>query len=169
MTSVSATWLRRYDAIQCAGSGSALRGPWLPLPAVRIARVALAVVLALCLSSCERAGAPLPQSQYAQALPGEWQGSVGGAQESIHLAADGSFRAQVQSGGFIGTTLGQGSAGTLRGSWTLQGASITLAVDQASGERPADSSTTSTIVSFNQNQLVLEDAAGALTTFDRAL
>ena len=129
-------------------------------------RALLVVLLAVGLSACERAGTELTEPQYQTALVGDWQGNVGAESESIRFEADGSFSCQLQSNGFIGSTLGQGRKGTVSGSWVLQGDVITLDIDSASSGQPA---TTSTIVSFKQNQLVMKSAGGDTSTFVRAL
>ena len=134
-----------------------------------IVRASLVLLLATGLSSCERAGTSLAESQYRTALVGDWQGNVGEDSESINFEADGSFSCQVRSNGFIGATLGQGSSGTISGAWTLEGNIITLAIDHASQEQPLNLATTSTIVSFNQNQLVVKSDAGETSTFIRAM
>jgi hypothetical protein len=134
-----------------------------------LVRAFLVLLLATGLSSCERAGTSLAEPQYQAALVGDWQGNVGDDSESISFEADGSFSCQVRSNGFIGTTLGQGTTGAIRGSWTLQGNIITLAIDHASQEQPLNLATTSTIVSFNQNQLVVKSDTGETSTFTRVM
>ena len=129
----------------------------------------LVSLLATGLSSCERAGTLLTEPQYRAALVGDWQGNVGDDSESISFKADGSFSCQVRSNGFIGSTLGQGTTGSIRGSWMLQGDIITLTIDNASQEQPLNFATSSTIVSFKQNQLVVKSETGETSTFARVL
>lgn len=127
----------------------------------------LMLMLALGLAGCEREGALLTESQYQGALSGDWSGSVGDEQESISFREDGRFNCKALPTGFISTTLGQGVAGTISGTWTLQGNVINLAIDQTSNEEPLNLATRSTIVTFNQNQLVVKSDSGATSTFIR--
>ena len=129
----------------------------------------LLVLLVLGLSSCERDGAPIPESQYATNLVGDWQGTVGATKESISFRADGGFTALVRPMGFISNTLDQGTTGTIRGTWTVQGKAITLSIDSAEDERLLDRTTTGRIVTFKQNELVVKSASGETSTFLRAL
>jgi hypothetical protein len=134
-----------------------------------ISRVALGLLLVLSINACERKGAELDQSQYQSALVGDWQGSVGGDNESITFHADGRFSSEVLPTGFISTTLDQGVTDTVSGTWMLQGKVINLGIEQASGAQPVDLATSSTIVSFNQNQLVIKSDSGQTSTFIRAM
>lgn len=134
-----------------------------------LVRAFLVLMLAAGLSACERAGTALTEPQYQAALVGDWQGIVGDDSESISFEADGSFKCQMRSNGFISTTLGQGTTGSIRGSWALRGKVITLSIDQASQVQPSNLATTSTIVSFNQNQLVVQSDTGETSTFTRAM
>jgi hypothetical protein len=129
----------------------------------------LLLLLALGLSACERNGASIAEPQYATELVGDWQGTVGGESESISFRADGSFTSQLLQTGFISSTLGQGVAGSISGTWALQGKALTLTIDSAEHERPVNRVTTSTIVSFKQNELVVNSATGGTSTFVRAI
>ena len=141
------------------------RGPRVLKGFLQVSLVLLAVVLA----SCERTGTVLAESQYRAALIGDWQGNVGEESESISFAADGSFSSQLRSNGFIGSTLGQGVTGAVQGAWVLQGAVITMTFDRAGGAQPLNATTHSTIVSFNQNQLLVKADNGETSTFIRAM
>jgi hypothetical protein len=131
-------------------------------------RMSVLLLLALGVAACEQDGALVLESQYDAKLVGDWQGTVAGESESISFRADGSFAAQLQQTGFISTTLGQGVAGSIAGSWEIQGKVITLAIDSAENEQPLNLATTSTILSFKQNELVINSASGT-STFVRAL
>jgi hypothetical protein len=138
-------------------------------PVVFILRWTLILLAAMGLSSCERDGALLPESQYRVALVGDWQGTVESEQESISFLADGKFVCQLVPTGFIGGTLGRGVTGKIRGTWELQGQLISLAIDSDSDVRPQNLATTSTIVSFHQNRLAMKSDAGETAIFLRAL
>ena len=129
----------------------------------------LLALLVLGLSSCERDGASIAESQYAAKLVGEWQGSVGETNETISFRADGGFTSQVRPSGFISNTLDQGTTGTIQGSWTVQGRVITLTIASAENERLLNRTATSTIMTFEQNELVVKSAAGETSTFVRVL
>ena len=126
-------------------------------------------LLALGLAACERNGAIIAAPQYQATLVGDWQGTVGDEQETISFTQDGRFTAQLLRKGFLSNTLGQGEAGTIKGSWVLQGKMITLAIDSTDHVQPLKLATTSTIVSFKQNELVVSSDAGKTSTFFRAL
>ena len=127
------------------------------------------LLLTFGLAGCEQEGALIPEPQYAAELVGAWQGTVAGQNESISFGADGRFTSQLEPTGFISTTLGQGVTGSIDGSWVLQGKMITLSIDSAENDQPLNSATTSTIVSFNENKLVINSAAGGTSTFLRAV
>ena len=127
------------------------------------------LLLTLGIAACEQDGALILESQYDAKLVGDWQGTVAGESESISFRADGSFTSQVQQTGFISTTLGQGVAGSIDGRWDIQGNVITLAIESAENEQPLNLATTSTIVSFKQNELVISSGRGGTSSFVRAL
>ena len=129
----------------------------------------LLVLLAVGLSSCEREGAPIAESQYAATLVGDWQGTVGETKETLSFRADGGFTALVRPMGFISNTLDQGTTGRLQGTWTVQGQVITLRIDSAEDERLLNRTTTSRIMTFKQNELVVKSDKGETSTFLRAL
>tara|TARA_R110002073_G_scaffold151176_3_gene305358 strand:+ start:382 stop:834 length:453 start_codon:yes stop_codon:yes gene_type:complete len=112
----------------------------------------LLLLLAAALSSCEKQGALLSETQYRAALLGEWQGNVGDEIESIIFKADGSFSSHARSNGFIGGTLGQSATGKVHGSWLLAGDVITLSIDHLSNQKALNLSTANTILSFHENQ-----------------
>jgi hypothetical protein len=138
------------------------------LPGLMLAPLLL-TLLALGLSGCERDGASIAESQYAATLVGDWQGSAGETKETIRFRADGRFSARVRPMGFISNTLDQGTTGTIRGTWAVQGKIITLTVDSAENERLLNRTTTSRIMTFQQNELVVKSATGETSTFLRVL
>lgn len=129
-------------------------------------RLLLCGALAVSLSGCTRVE-PIAEANYATAIVGEWQGSVGGESETISLRADGSFRAQLRERGFLSNTLSQGVTGTIRGTWTLAGAVVTLTITTAEDARVANATTTSTIVAMSQDELSLRSANGETSVFRR--
>lgn len=153
--------------VRTAGQASATASALAPLMQ-GVSRVALVALLALPMLACEREGAVLAEAQYQAALVGHWQGNVEGDSESISFQADGRFSSEVLPTGFISTTLDQGVPSTVRGAWTLQGKVITLNIDQANGAPPVNLATTSTIVSFNENKLVVKSDTGQTSTFIRS-
>ena len=132
-------------------------------------RMSVLLLLTLGIAACEQDGALILESQYDAKLVGDWQGTVAGESESISFRADGSFTSQLQQTGFISTTLGQGVAGSIDGRWDIQGNVITLAIESAENEQPLNLATTSTIVSFKQNELVINSGRGGTSSFVRAL
>ena len=127
------------------------------------------LLLAAAEVSCSSNSAPVPESGYAQALVGNWQGTVGDMKETITFKADGKFVSQVRPRGFISNTLGQGTTGTIQGTWTLKDKGITLNITGAENEQLRNKTTSSTILSFTQNQLVVRSASGETSTFLRAV
>ena len=129
----------------------------------------LILLVALGAPSCAPEAAPIAESLYSAKLAGDWQGTVGDMKETISFRADGGFTSQVRPMGFISNTLGQGVTGTIRGTWVIQGKVITLAINSAENEKLLNKTTTSTIESFKQNELVVKSASGETSTFVRVL
>ena len=111
---------------------------------VRLSCVAL--LLALGLAECSSDGAPVAERDYATKIVGQWQGTVGDVNEAITFGA-----------------------GTIRGTWVIQGKSITLKIDSAENERVLNKQTMSTIEAFRPNELVLKSDGGGTATFVRVL
>lgn len=126
----------------------------------------LGPLFALGLMSCAP-DAKIAVADYPATLVGEWQGTVGGTIETIKFFADRTFVAQMRPTGFISNTLGQGVTGNIRGTWTIDAKVVTLKVDSAEHERVINSTTTSTIESFTQGELVVKSDTGTVTTFAR--
>jgi hypothetical protein len=130
-------------------------------------RLLLFTFLFACgLSSCS-SEAPVAEAEYPSKIVGEWQGTVGDNREVISFSADGRFACQLQPLGFIANTLGQGVTGTIRGTWAVDGKSISLNISSAEDERVLNKSTTSTIQSFRTNELKVRSALGETSTFVR--
>jgi hypothetical protein len=117
--------------------------------------------------ACSPEGRPVAEADYAAKLVGDWQGKVGGRNETISFDAGGGFVSLVQPRGFIGLTLGQGVPDTIRGTWVLKGKSITLDIRSTNPEHVLNSATTATIESFKTNELVVKSGAGGTSTFTR--
>ena len=126
-------------------------------------------LFALGLSSCAPDGETVAEAQYAAKIVGDWLGTVGDVKEGISFSADGKFVSQVRPRGFISNTLGQGITGTIRGTWTITGNVISLKIDNAENENVLNKTTTSTIESFKQNELVVRSSNGGASTFVRAI
>ena len=129
--------------------------------------VALLTILAVV--SCTRDSAPVPEAQYRAKIVGDWVGTVGDMKETITFRADGHFVSQLRPMGFISNTLGEGVMGIINGTWVLQGNVITLNIINAENEHLLNKSTSGTIVSLEQNQLVLKSARGDTSMFVRAI
>ena len=91
---------------------------------------------------------------------GNWLGTVGNMKESITFSEGGSFIAQLRPQGFISNTLSQGVTGTIRGTWAINGRTITLKITSAEDERVNNSVTSSTILAFNQDELSMKSDRG---------
>ena len=129
----------------------------------------LALVFVFGLSSCAPDGATVDEAQYAAKIVGDWQGTVADVNETISFSADGRFMSRVRRRGFISNTLGQGITGTIRGTWTIEGNVITLNIDSAENDNVLNKTTTSTIGTFKQNELVVRSSSGETSTFVRAI
>jgi len=127
----------------------------------------LLVTLALGVSSC-RPLKPVAESEYAAKIMGNWIGDVGHMSESMTLNGDGSFIARLRPQGFISNTLSQGATGTIRGTWNIKGKTITLRITSAEDERVKDRVTSSTILTFNQDELSLKSDRDEISTFSRS-
>jgi hypothetical protein len=88
--------------------------------------------------------------------------------ESMTFTADGNFVSNVRPMGFISNTLGQGVTGTIRGTWAIKDKHITLRITNSENERLLNKVTSSTIMKFMQNEIVVKSANGETSTFRRA-
>jgi hypothetical protein len=133
--------------------------PWL--------RVIAAVVLGLCSASCTNNSPPVSETEYSTKIVGRWQGTVGDLKETMSLNSDGTFVCQLYPRGFIANTLSQGVTGTIRGTWKITGAIITLRITSAENETLGNRITSSTIVAFKEDELVLKSDRGETSPFQR--
>jgi hypothetical protein len=129
-------------------------------------RLGLLLALALGVSSCTPAK-PVSETEYSAKIVGNWLGTVGNMKESITFIGGGSFIAQLRPQGFISNTLSQGVTGTIRGTWAINGKTITLKITSAEDERVNNSATSSTILAFNQDELSMKSDRGETSTFTR--
>ena len=129
-------------------------------------RLGLLLALALGVSSC-KPPKPVAEADYSTKIVGNWLGTVGNMKESITFTGDGSFVAQLRPQGFISNTLSQGVTGTIRGTWAINGKTITLKITSAEDERVNNSVTSSTILAFNQDELSMKSDRGDTSTFTR--
>ena len=129
---------------------------------------AIAVVfLGFCVASCANNSSPVPEAEYSTKIVGRWQGTVGDLKETMSIDGDGTFGCQVHPMGFIANTLSQGVTGTIRGTWKITGAMITLRITGAENERLRNRMVSSTIVAFKEDELVLKSDRGETSRFQR--
>ena len=130
-------------------------------------RVIAVVVLGLCLASCANNSPPVSEAEYSTKIVGRWRGTVGDLKETMSINGDGTFVCQLHPMGFMANTLSQGVAGTIRGTWKITGAIITLKITSAENETLMNRITSSTIVSFKKYALVLKSDHGETSIFER--
>ena len=124
-------------------------------------------VLGFCLVSCANNSPIVPEAEYSTKIVGRWQGTVGDSKETMSIDADGTFVCQLYPTGFIANTLSQGERGTIRGTWNITGAAITLRITGEKNERLENRIAASTIVAFKKDELVLKSYAGGTSLFQR--
>jgi hypothetical protein len=127
----------------------------------------IVAVLGFCLASCADNSLPVPEAEYSTKIVGQWQGTVGHFNETMLLDADGTFFCKLYPMGFIANTLSQGVTGTIRGTWKITGAIITLRIISSENEHLRDKVVSSTIISFKKDRLVLRSDRGETSTFQR--
>jgi hypothetical protein len=131
------------------------------------ARAIAAVVFGCCLASCANKSPPISEAEYSTKIVGRWQGTVGDLKEAMSLDGDGTFVCQLHPMGFIANTLSQGVTGTIRGTWKITGAIITLRITGAENESLRNKIASSTIVTFKEDELVLKSGGGETSPFQR--
>jgi hypothetical protein len=92
---------------------------------------------------------------------------LGNEKETMTLKRDSTFVCEVRPRGFIANTLSQTLPGTIRGTWTLIGSTITLSVTLDKNVELQNSVAASTIVAFKQDSLVLKASGGDVSSFRR--
>ena len=124
-------------------------------------------VLGFCLVSCAKNSPPVPEAEYSTRIVGRWQGKVGDLKETMSIDGDGTFVCQLHPMGFIANTLSQGITGTIRGTWKINGAIITLRITGEKNERLGNRMASSTIVALKEDELVLRSGRGETSSFQR--
>ena len=132
-------------------------------------RAIAVVVLGFCLASCVNNSTPVPEAEYSTKIVGRWQGTVGDLKETMSIDGDGTFVCQLHPTGFIANTLSQGVTGTIRGTWKIAGAMITLRITGSENEHLRNRIASSTIVAFKEDELVLKSDRGETSSFQRVL
>jgi hypothetical protein len=132
----------------------------------RVSAIAV-VVLGLCLASCANNSPPVPEAEYSTKIVGSWQGTVGHMKETMSIDNDGTFVCQLHPMGFIANTFHQSVTGTIRGTWKITGAIITLRITDAENEPLRNTIASSTIVAFKEYELVLKSDRGETSRFQR--
>ena len=130
-------------------------------------RAITVVALGLFLTSCADNSPPVPEAEYSTKIVGRWQGTVGDLKETMTINGDGTFVCQLYPLGFIANTLSQGATGTIRGTWKITGTIITLKITGAENELLANTISSSIIVAFKENELILKSDRGETSPFQR--
>ena len=130
-------------------------------------RTVAAVVVGLCLASCAKHPSPVSAAEYAAKIVGSWQGNVGGVNESMAIYRDGTFVCQTHPPGFIAMNLFRGVAGTIRGTWKINGSMITLQITGTTNEPAKSQIASSTIVAFTEAEIELKAGRGDSAKFFR--
>jgi hypothetical protein len=125
------------------------------------------IVLGFCVGSCENNSSTVPEADYSTKIVGRWQGTVGESKELMSINADGTFVCQLYPTGFIANTLSQGVLGTVRGTWKISGAMITLQITGEKKEHLENKIAVSTIVAFKKDEIVLRSDGGGTSPFHR--
>jgi uncharacterized protein (TIGR03066 family) len=133
------------------------------------AKAIAVVVLGFCLASCANNSSTVPEAEYSTKIVGRWQGTVGDLKETMSIEGDGTFVCQLRPLGFIANTLSQGVKGTIRGTWKITGAIITLKITGAENETLENKIVSSTIIAFKEDKLVLKSDRGETSPFQRVL
>jgi hypothetical protein len=123
--------------------------------------------LGFCLASCANNSPSVSEAEYSTKIIGRWQGTVGDLKETMSIDGDGTFVCQLHPMGFIANTLSQSVTGTIRGTWKITGAIIILRITGAENESLRNRITSSTIVAFKEDELVLKSDRGGTSPFWR--
>jgi len=123
--------------------------------------------LGFCLASCANNSPPVSEAEYSTKIVGRWQGTVGDLKETMSIDGDGTFVCQLHPVGFIADTFHQSVTGTIRGTWKITGAIITLRITGAEDEHLRNTIASSTIVAFKEYELVLKSDRGETSRFQR--
>jgi hypothetical protein len=130
-------------------------------------RAIMVIVLGFCLAFCKNNSQPVPEAEYSTKIIGHWQGIVDDLKETMSINSDRTFVCKVHRMGFIANTLSQSLTGTIRGTWSISGAILTMNITSAKNERLGNKVASSTIMSFNEDKLVLKSDRGGTSPFQR--
>jgi len=130
-------------------------------------RAAATLLMVASLAACSKQLPPVPEAQYSAKIVGRWSGTVGDEREVMSINPDGTFACLVTQRGFIANTLSQGVTGNVTGSWSISGKTVTLLVNGVKADQPAKATTSSEIVSFDDNKIVLKSDRGGVASFYR--
>ena len=130
-------------------------------------RAIAVLVLGLCAASCAHNSRPVSEAEYSTKIVGRWEGTVGDSKETMSINGDGTFVCELHTTGFIARTFSPGVTGTIRGTWKITGAVITLRVIGAEKENLRNRITSSTIEAFKEDELVLKSDRGETSSFER--
>ena len=130
-------------------------------------RTIAVVIMVFCLASCANNSPSVSLADYSTKIVGRWQGTVDNLKETMSIDRDGTFVCQLRTTGFLANTLSQSVAGTVRGMWKITGVIITLRITGEKNERLGSRTTSSTIVAFKEDELVLKSDRGETTYFRR--
>ncbi len=124
-------------------------------------------VLGTSLTACEDRRNPVAPADFSTQIVGHWRGTVGDERETMSINSDGTFSCQLRERGFIANMLDPRKPGTISGTWKITGNVVTLTITAEKSERSANSVTASAIVSFNENEVVLQSDRGEKSSFAR--
>jgi len=132
-------------------------------------RSIIVIVLGFFLGACTNNLTPVPVAEYSTKIIGSWQGTVGNSKEMMSINGDNTFICKIHPMGFIANTLSQGVNGTISGTWKITGAILMLSMTGAKNEHLENKRTSSTIVEFKKDKLVLKSDRGETSSFQRLL
>lgn len=125
------------------------------------------VIMGLGIGSCVNNSRSVPEADYSTKIAGRWFGTVGELKETMSIDSNGTFVCQLHPTGFIGRTFSPTVTGTVRGTWKITGAIITLRITGAEDKRFGNKITSSAIVTFREDELVLKSDRGETSSFRR--
>jgi len=120
-------------------------------------------------AGCEKRSPSVLQAEYPTKLVGNWEGTAGSVKESMFINNDGSFICKLFPTGFIANTLFQagGVTDVIHGKWKINGETITLIITSAGNEQLKNKTTSSTIKTLTNYELVLKSDGGEVSSFHR--
>ncbi|MEO8762618.1 MAG: hypothetical protein ABI388_13240 [Bacteroidia bacterium] len=133
----------------------------------RFALVCLFAVFVFSACNSPSDNLPIPESEYSTKIIGSWEGTVGEMKEIMILKPDCTFVCYVHSIGFIANTLSQSIPGDIYGKWLIKDAKINMEITGEKNERVENDNTSSLIVAFTLNRLVLKSNKGDSSVFNR--